>query len=184
MRILLLRCVALVVGLAGAIDVPGATGATAASKYKACALLTAAELEAVLKKKISKTDEGDVTIPEGPYKGEVMSGCSWIAGETYASLGIARAPRNPKERAEFLAMVNDSLQTLKQQGWSIQEKTIGGVECATARPPKGTSGNPSFAGCSAEKGRLGFSISIMGAGVQVSLEEVKSLADKAAGRIR
>lgn len=184
MRVLLPVRVVLVLGLAVAVDLLGAAGVAAASKYKACSLLTTAEVEAVLKRKVSKTEEGDATISEGSYKGEVVSSCQWIADQTFAWLSIMRGPRTPQERAEGLAILKDTFETLKKQGWSIQEKEFGGVGCTTGRAPAGTSGNPNFAGCAAEKGGLAFSIGIMGPGVQVSMEQVKSLADKAASRIR
>jgi hypothetical protein len=187
-RFLLLVRVCVVVGLAIAVGSLSAGGVAAASKYKACSLLTAAEVEAVLKKKVSKTEEGDVTTPEGSYKGEVVSGCQWIAGQgalgTYAWLSVTRGPRNPQERAEGLAILKDTFEKLKKQGWSIQEKEFGGVGCATARAPAGTSGNADSASCAAEKRGLGFSIYIAGVGLQVSMEQVKSLTDKAVSRIR
>ncbi len=184
MRALLLARVGLVIVSAAAVSLLGAASVIAASKYKACSLLTAAEVEAVLKKRISKTDEGDIIIPEGLYKGEVMSGCNWIAGETHAWLTVIRGPRTPQERAESQAILRDTFEALKKQGWSVQEQVIGVVECVTGRPPAGTSGNPSFVGCGAEKGGLAFSISTMGTGVPISAEQVKSLSDKAASRIR
>lgn len=141
-------------------------------------------MEAVLKKKVSNTEEGDITIPEGAYKGEVQSGCSWntAVGPSViqAWLTVIRAPRTPKERAEGLAIIKDTFEQLKKQGWSIQEKEFGGVGCATARAPAGTSGVADFASCAAEKRGLALSITIAGAGLQVSMEQVKSLTARGA----
>ncbi len=189
MRVLLLARVVLVVGLAAAVGLLGAAGVAAASKYKACSLLTAAEVEAVLKKKVSKTVEGDdITIKEGTYKGEVVSRCDWVAGQgalgTYVTLSVTRGPRNPQERADGLALLKDTFAQLKKQGWSIQEKEFGGVGCATGRAPAGTSGVADFASCVAEKRGLALDITIAAVGLQVSMEQVKSLTDKAASRIR
>ncbi len=188
MRFLLLVRFCVVAGLVVAVGLLDVGGVAAASKYKACSLLTAAEVEAVLKKKVSRTDEGDITIPEGAYKGEVQSSCTWTAGATSAAtsavLSIIRAPRTPRERAEGLAIIKDTFEKLKKQGWSIQEKVFGGVECAALRPPAGTSGNADFASCFAEKGGLALSVGIAGVGLQVSMEQVKSLTDKAVSRIR
>lgn len=188
MRFLLLVRVCVVVGLAAAVGLLDVGGVAAASKYKACSLLTTAELEAVLKKKFSKVGEGDLTISEGSYKGEVVSTCNWAAGEgaagIYVSLSVTRGPRTPQERAEGLAILKDTFEKLKKQGWSIQKKDFGAVGCATARAPAGTSNNADWASCTTEKRGLGFSIYIAGAGLQVSMEQVKSLTEKAVSRIR
>lgn len=184
-----LRCAAFVIAWAVASSTMGAAEVAAATKYKVCTLLTAAEVEAVLKRKLSRTDEGDVLISEGLYKGEVMSNCSWTAGAgtataVTASLAVTRAPRTPQERAEHLKIMNSATEGLKQQGWSTQAKEFGGVDCDLWRPPAGTSDLPTIVGCAAEKGGLAFSISIMGGGLQITMEQVKSLVEKAASRIR
>lgn len=188
MSSLFLRCVAFVIGWAVASGTVGAAEVAAATKYKVCTLLTAAEVEAVLKRKISRTDERDVLINEGLYKGEVMSNCSWAAGSgvatVQATLLVTRAPRTPQERAEYLKILNSATEELKQQGWTTQGKEFGGVACDLWRAPAGSSNLPDIVACAAEKGGLAFSISVLGGGLQITMEQVKSLVDKVASRIR
>ncbi len=174
-----------IIVLAGSV---GAGPVVAASKYDACSLLTASEVEMVVGQKITNTHESDVTIAEGLWKGETMSSCSWIAGQgqgtIQTSLNIIRGPRTPEERAAGLATLRQAEEALKKQGWSYDRKIIGGVECSTGQPPAGAANLPLLVGCAVEKGGRAFSLGIMGIGAQVSPEQVKALADKAAGRLR
>jgi len=155
----------------------------AASKYKACSLLTAAELEAVVRTKVTTPDDLDFTVPDGPYKGETVSVCSWLMGSTYVTLSVMRGPRTPAQRAAGLAMLRDADEALKKQGWRIENVTIGGVECATYRPPAGLNAIPG-AGCAMEVKGFTFSLAIIGASVTVTPQQVKVLADRAAARLR
>ena len=155
----------------------------AASKYKACSLLTAAELEAVVRTKVTTPDDLDFTVPDGPYKGETVSVCSWLLGSTYVTLSVMRGPRTPAQRAAGLAMLRDADEALKKQGWRIENVTIGGVECATYRPPAGLNA-PSGAGCGMEVKGFTLSLAIIGASVTVTPQQVKVLADRAAARLR
>lgn len=166
---------------------PAAFPAHAASKYKACSLLTAAELEAVVRIKVAAPESVDVPVTEGPFKGETVSICSWGMGSTagaagYIMLSVMRAPKNAHERAAGLAMLREADEQLKKQGWTIKSVTIGGVECATYQPPAG--GNlPAGAGCAVEAKGVAFSLSIVGATAAVTPQQVKALADRAVARL-
>ena len=77
--------------------------AEAASKYNACGLLTAAELKAAVNASVDKADDRDIVIPSGPYKGETMSGCTWVMGSTFANLNVIRGPQTAEQRAAGLS---------------------------------------------------------------------------------
>jgi hypothetical protein len=66
----------------------------------------------------------------------------------------------------------------------LQERAVGGVACLALRAPAGRADASNFVACSAEKSGLAYSISIRGVGLQTSMEQVKSLMDKVAARIR
>ncbi len=177
MRKTLLLALVLTLLLAWSTKMP----AEAASKYKACSLLTAAELEAALGAKVSRTDEGDIVINEGPYKGETMSSCSWVIGSSQASLNILRGPQTPAQRAAGLAVLRDTDEQLKKQGWTIVDVTIGGVTCANYRPPAGQN-LPPVASCALES--KGYALSLSVFGLNASAQQVKTLIDKAVARLR
>lgn len=153
----------------------------AASKYRPCSLLTAAELEGALRVKLSSSNEGDIIIPEGPFKGETMSSCTWVMGSTYVALAVMRGPRTPEQRAAGPAILRQAEEKLKKQGWTVESANIPGAACSTYKPPVGASGLASFAACYMESKGFGFSLTINGS--SVTPQQVKALADKAAARL-
>jgi hypothetical protein len=164
--------------LAAAIPLP----ADAASKHKACSLLTAAELEAVLGAKVARTNESDITITEGEYKGETMSGCTWTTGSPIsASLSAIRGPRTPEERAAALAKLRKLLDALKQKGWTIEPANTPGALCSRAVPPASESSAPTFASCFMESKGLALALYVFSS--TVTVQQVKALTDMAAARL-
>jgi len=179
MKRIMLLVLALILLMAWSTSLP----VEAASKYKACSLLTTAELGAVVRTKVTTPDDSDFTVPEGPYKGETVSVCTWVMGSMYVTLSVMRGPQTPAQRAAGLAILRDADEALKKQGWRIENVTIGGVECATYRPPAGLNALPG-AGCAMEVKGFTFSLAIIGASVPVTPQQVKGLADRAAARLR
>src|SRR5262245_29996964 len=47
----------------------------------ACTLLTAAEIGSAVGGQVGPPQESSVTIPNGPSKGQTMTGCMWKVGE-------------------------------------------------------------------------------------------------------
>lgn len=160
----------------GSTTLPG----RAASTYKACSLLTAAELEGALRQKLTRSDDSDIAVTEGPYKGETVSICSWVLGSAYVTLAITRRPRTPQQRAAGLAILREAEETLKKQGWTIEDVTIGSAVCSTYRPPA-TVKTPHGAGCAMEAKSFAFSLGVFGA--DATPQQAKSLADRAAERL-
>ncbi len=153
----------------------------AASMYKACALLTAAELETTIRAKVQQSNDSDVTIPEGPSKGEVMSTCTWALGATLVSLNVSRV-RNAEQRAFGLALAQSSMEKLKKQGWTAESVMVEGVQCVILKPPAGISGAAPSTACFRESKGFGLSLSIGGA-VSVPPKQVKALSDKVVARL-
>jgi hypothetical protein len=161
---------------------PPTSPVMAAGKYNACSLLTAADLEAALQAKVTRTVEHqDVTIDTGTYKGEAMSGCTWVMGSMSASIGVIRAPRTPQEREEGLAKLRGALDALKQKGWTIQSTSVQGASCARAVPPANENARP-LVSCFAEGKGLGFSVNVIGS-ASVTVEQVAGLTGKVAARL-
>lgn len=171
----------LLIALVGLLGLAGERAVEAASKYKACSLVTTAELEAAVRAKVTSAQDSDVSITEGPYKGETMSICSWVLGSSYATVSVMRGPQTPAQRAAGLALLREADAELKKQGWKIEDVTIGGVACATYRPPAGLNALPG-AGCALESKGHAFSLFVLGA--NATPQQVKGLADKAAARLR
>ena len=160
----------------GSATLPG----QAASTYKACSLLTTAELEGTLRQKLTRSGDSDITVNDGPYKGEMVSVCSWVLGPASVTLSIMRGPRTAAQRAAGLATLREADEALKKQGWTIEDVTIGRAACSTYRPPA-TVTAPMGVGCIVEAKGFAFSLSIIGS--TATPQQVKSLADRAAGRL-
>lgn len=156
--------------------------AAAASKYKACSVLTNAELEAALGAKVSRSAERDTVIPQGPYQGETMSSCDWALETTYVAVSIIRQLPSGKQRAAGLAMLQQATENLRSKGWTIESARIGDTACVTARPPASErSALPSLS-CYQESKGFVLSIDVV-TRAPVTVQQVKALADKATARL-
>jgi hypothetical protein len=156
--------------------------ADADSKYKPCSLLTSAEVEGVLGTKVAGTQENDITVTQGAYKGETMSGCIWgTTSQVSASLGVIRGPRTPEEKAAGGASLRRLLDGLKAKGWTVEAANTPGALCSRATPPASSKTAPTFASCFSEAKGLGFSVYVFSP--TATPQQVKGLADKAAARL-
>ncbi len=154
----------------------------AASKYRPCSLLTAAELEAALGAKVGRTDERDIAFAEGPYKGETMSTCTWLVGSTYVTLSVIRQVLTGEQRAAGLAKLQQAVEAAKKKGWTIEPANIAGAACSIARPPASESSAVPLVGCLMESKGFAISTYVFGS-TRVTPQQVKALADKAAARL-
>jgi hypothetical protein len=157
-------------------------GAEAASKYNACGLLTAAELKAAVNASVDKADDRDIVIPSGPYKGETMSGCSWVMGSTYADLSVIRGPQTAEQRAAGLSGMRRIETGLVKKGWSVEPAKIPGADCNAYKPPATESSMRPFASCIMQSKGLAFWLGVGGA-TSLTPQQVKALADKIAARL-
>lgn len=153
----------------------------AASKYNVCALLTTPELEAALQAKVTKSQDADVVIDKGAYKGETMSTCTWALGTAYVNLNVIRAARTPEERDAGLARLRGVEDVLVKRGWVINRTKIDNAACATYKPPVGESTLPG-ASCMMESKGLAFALGVMGS-VRITAQQVAALAGKVAARL-
>jgi hypothetical protein len=156
--------------------------AAADSKYKPCSLLTTAEIEAVLGTKVAEAQEKDIPVTQGAYKGETMSGCTWVTkGQVSASLSVIRGSRTPEEKAAGGASLKRLLDGLKAKGWTVEPASTPGALCSKATPPPGSTNAPTFASCFSEAKGLGFAVYVFSS--SATPQQVKALADKAATRL-
>ncbi len=173
-----LLALALAILVSGVVPLP----ADAASKYKACSLLTASEVEATLQAKVTNTDERDITISEGTYKGDIMSTCTWVVGSAYVSLNVIRGPRTPEERATGLAIFRKAEEDLKNKGWKVEGVNIAGVACSNLKPPASEATARPIAACAMESKGLAFSVTVIGS-ASPTAQQAKALADKVVARL-
>ena len=155
---------------------------SAATKYKPCSLLTAAELETALHGKVDRSAEWDTTIPDGPFKGDVMSTCDWVVGSNTVTLNVIRGPKNQQEQAAGLAAFRANETTLKQKGWTVESGNIPGADCVTLKPPASEPTAVPGSSCVMVAKGLALWIGVNGKD-SPTVREVKALADKVAARL-
>lgn len=115
--------------LAATVPVP----AGSATKYKPCALLTTADLEATLKAKLTRGQQegGDVDNDPGPLQGETIDWCSWILGSSGGAIGVVlrvtRAVASVPQMAE--AWYGPLVEQAKQGGGTVESVKFAGAEC-------------------------------------------------------
>jgi hypothetical protein len=176
------RTCVMVLGAASLLALAIRPSAEAESKYKPCSLLTTAEIEAVLGTAVTQTQENDLTVPDGPYKGETLSGCMWgTKSAMSASLSVIRGPRTPEQKAAGGSSIRRVLDGLKAKGWTVESANTPGALCSRATPPPSSTNAPAFASCFSEA--KGFGYSVYAFSPTVTPQQVKGLADKAAGRL-
>lgn len=172
--------------------VPRRTDAAAATKYRPCALLTAAEVEATLGRKVDLSEENDQTISAGTWKGETMSTCNWLSKPSVqTSLHVIRGPRSPEERAAGLAPILEALEKLRRQGWTVDQVDIGGTRCLVGGSTASAQLQGSYLGCGTESKGLALWLQFASgaapgaspAPLGVTPPQAKVLVEKAAGRL-
>ena len=162
--------------------VTAGSGSADARPARACGLLTAAEIGAVVGGTVGAPQESNIVVPDGPSKGETMGMCSWPVG-TQANVAVAvmRAPQGAQREAA-LAQFRHAFQVLKSQGWGEQRRDFANGTCALMTPPAAKTGLPISTGCFAEAKGMGVSVGHNGAS-GVAMDKVKTLLDKAIGRL-
>lgn len=169
--------------LLGALILIPSSGFAAPAQMHACALLTAGEIAGAVGGPAGRSQEQNITIPEGPSKGETMGGCMWRLGaQDMLSVSVVRALQGAQREAALagLDQANDALRT---QGWSEDKKMIGDARCSMMTPPRGQRDVPLMTGCMAEAKGMALSVGFMSPTKKVPVEQLKTLLDKAAARL-
>jgi hypothetical protein len=86
------------------------------------------------------------------------------------------------QRAEGLAKFKEAFDKLKAKGWTEEKKEFGKSTCVIMTPPSSEKNAPILTSCVTEAKGMGISVGSMSK-KKVSMEKVKTLLDKALGRI-
>jgi hypothetical protein len=127
----------------------GASGFPADAKgteINACKVLTAADLEAALGKKVTLAGtDASSTFGGGPMKGETRYSCAWwLGGPPLSDQGtyvvvqvVSRPPQNPEETVA-LSQYRSSESEWKKKSIPIEVSPIPGGDCRVYQRPEGT----------------------------------------------
>jgi hypothetical protein len=161
------------------------SSAVAAQKPPAaCPLLQRSEIDAAVGAKAGEGNETDILVPKGPAQGQTMTGCMWgIEARGMVSLSVIRAASGA-EREAGLAKLREATEALKAQGWTREEKVVGGTHCGTLTPPPALAKQMGVAvGCMGEAKGMAISVSSMIVESAVPPEKIKALFDAAVARL-
>lgn len=147
----------------------------------ACALLKRADLSAF--GTAGAPRNADMVVDSGPASGQTVKGCMWKVGsDGMIAISVARLPTGAAHQAG-LAMLEQTYNRLKAQGWSEEKQDITGGRCALLTPPAAEKDAPITTGCMAEAKGLAVSVSALGK-TRVTIEQVKALLDLLVQRLR
>jgi len=178
----------LVIALSG-LGLGGPTSAAAATKFKPCSLLTAADFEAVLNAKVTRgAQEGEDTDTQGtPLRGEPLDHCSWILRAGQAGLGAVlwatRAVAPLPQLAAFWYPPKENL--ARQMGATVESVRLPEAECRLFKNGKHPAlGVAHQTWCLVTSRGLALSLEVTGqAPSPVAPQRVKNLLDRASGRL-
>lgn len=148
----------------------------------ACSLLAPADIEAATGvKPDAEPHPGEMAIPGTK---ETMRMCTWIApGPPRDQVVVSTAPMPPGTDVVALAKNNAGTDALRAQHWNEVSKEFGNAYCSIMTPPAGTKDTVLLSSCTASvKGTL-LSVVFMSPEKKLSIDQAKSLLDKAAARL-
>lgn len=144
-----------------------------AADNKACALITAAELESVLGDKVSGLNGG--ALPSAD-----VQMCTANTPKASALLRIAKSRGNSKDAAAA------GLEAVKKMGAQVELTTFGPITCSTIIPPKNLEVYGFNTTCSVVKGNgaqvAAIEITAKTRPDMVPIDKLRPLAEKMAGR--
>jgi hypothetical protein len=113
--------------LTAALVVSAAAVHAAPAQVRACTLLTASDISTALGAQPGQSRENNVTIPEGPSKGDTMASCMWpLAGMDMVTVSAVKALQGA-QRDAALADLDNATNQNESQGWTEERQQIGGA---------------------------------------------------------
>lgn len=150
-------------------------------QLNACSLLTAGEIEAVTGGN-AEPHETNMPVKSGSEMA-TMVGCMWQVGKVgMISVSTIQGAQGV-QRDAAMAQVEQVFNELKSKGWNQERKDYAGIQCMTFTPPPKEKDAPISTSCMGEARGRAISVGWLGISSKVSIENVKSLYDKAAARL-
>lgn len=179
------RKMILVLVLLAALIVPASF--LAQSGPKACSMLTASEVEEVMGAKVASSTEGDIPYTKGPnrdHDGTLMT-CNWKLDDRSVSLVYSTRSVTAEGKKQSENRIKASQEALMSEGYKVNKKDFGSIKCSTMEPPAQQVVKNSSTVCRTEKGPMFVSVTASASGPTelVSMDKVKTLAEKAASRL-
>lgn len=114
--------------------------------------------------------------------GQTVKGCMWRVGTGMVAVSVARTAGTPAERQANMAIMEQTYNKLKAQGWTEEKQEFAGGMCAALAPPAAQKDSPFTTGCFIEAKGMLVSASSLGKS-KVAIEQVKPLLEKMIRRL-
>jgi hypothetical protein len=160
-----------------AADAPGA----------ACALLTQAEIEAATGFASGAGNPADQELPASaadPGQHAMMYTCLWAVPAVHGQLVVGMGPAPAGGDAKTLSRQNVGMDALRKQHYTEESKDFGDISCSGMSPPASAAQGLGMSYCGAIVSGKFLSVTSMGPSKRLTLDQVKSLLDKAIRRAR
>ena len=169
--------------VAGALLLATPAIARATPPDKACSLLTDADITAAVGAPGKAHHETQTAIKDGPAKGETMRTCSWSVQNGAVNLSFVKVADVEAAKSAFRAQMQQTVQSLKTQGWTIDEKAFGdNMSCWIGTPPPKATDLPYGTGCVGASHGVGISVGSIGTS-KVDVGAIQKLLDAAMKRL-
>jgi len=176
-------------GLAVVVTIAAAGGAGAAD-LDVCALLTPAELTALVGVKLPAGTASEIPLPgmAGILKGVPRMGCSWTVGDqadakTMGNVYLTLVRLTAEQAGAGIAFRRANAEYGKGVGYEPKEIAVGGATCVAMKPPGSSMGFGPATGCSIETKGMVVALDVSGLGLTTTPEAVKAALDKAVSRL-
>lgn len=158
------------------------TSVAAAQQSSTCALLTPTDIESATGSKPGAAQPGQMEVPGAAGKTGTVYTCIWPAGQT-AQLVASTARVPPGMDVKAVVRNNAGMDALRAQHYSAEEKDFGNAWCSVMTPPAGKKDGMMLSSCATGvKGTL-LSLSYMSQIKKLTIEQTKTLLDKAIARL-
>lgn len=145
-----------------------------------CSLLTPADIEAAAGARPDEPQPGSMQLPG---TSQTMQMCTWVARPQTWQIMISTAPLPTGTDVKALAKTNKGMDALRAQKWTEESKDFGNAWCNVMSPPAGIKQPMFMSACtSGSKGTI-LSVTYISPTKKLSIDQTKTLHDKAAARL-
>ena len=145
-----------------------------------CSLLTSADVEAAAGAKPVEPQPGSMELPG---KNGTMQMCTWAVRPQQAQIMISTAPMPPGTDVKALARNNAGMDALRAQKWTEESKDFGNAWCTVMSPPAGIKQPMFMSACTSAPKATILSVTFISPTKKLSMDQTKTLHDKAAARL-
>jgi len=146
-----------------------------------CSLLTAADVEAATGAKPDAEPHPAQLAPPGAK--EPMQMCTWVLRPLKGQVVVSAAHVPPGTDVAALAKNNPGLDALRAANWKEESKDFPGARCTVMTPPASVKDPLLFSSCISASKAWVLSVVFTSPSRKLSIEQTKTLLDKAAARL-